>query len=315
MRGFIALSGCGQSTGASSGLRELDASWPTLMRKISRKSTPLLICTAVAARCSMIPVGADSKMLFQIPALSPQVADQSSKYASSNSPSISRSSINMRRIRSFCGSSHRPSPTIWFNVCPACANSFSDLRSNRSAISAIPTPFPNGDHDNAAPYRNAFGCKAPQAGSATGCGAVFLRSLLIEARSTLTTNSPESGLNFQVTGNRPRNRRLGLPAARQRVGALDALRQRGSKESVDVAIEDRAGVAGFDPGAQILHHLIGLQHVRADLVAPADIGFRRVHCVGCGLALLQFALIEPGAQHRKGMRPVLVLRPDRKSVV
>src|SRR5437764_4442627 len=63
MRGFIALSGCGQSTGASSGLRELDASWPTLMRKISRKSPPLLICTAVATRYSMIPVGAASKML------------------------------------------------------------------------------------------------------------------------------------------------------------------------------------------------------------------------------------------------------------
>src|SRR5438309_4000832 len=175
MRGFIALSGCGQSTGASSGLRELDASWPTLMRKISRKSPPLLICTAVAARCSMIPVGADSKMLFQIPALSPQVADQSSKYASSNSPSIPRTSSNMRRIRSFCGSSHRPSPTIWFNVCPACANSFSDLRSNGSAISAIPTPLLDGDHDNASLTGMLLDAKTRRRGEGQGEGAVFLR--------------------------------------------------------------------------------------------------------------------------------------------
>src|SRR3984893_9276124 len=40
------------------------------------------------------------------------------------------------------------SPTIWFNVCPACANSFSDLRSNRSAISAIPTPFPDRSEEH-----------------------------------------------------------------------------------------------------------------------------------------------------------------------
>ena len=59
---------------------------------------------------------------------------QSPKYTPSNSSSIPRSSINIRHMRLFCDSSNRPSPAIWFNVYPACAGSFSDVRSNRSAI-------------------------------------------------------------------------------------------------------------------------------------------------------------------------------------
>jgi hypothetical protein len=37
----------------------------------------------------------------------------------------------------FCGSSHRPSLTIWFSTCPAYASSFSDLRAIRSVIPAM----------------------------------------------------------------------------------------------------------------------------------------------------------------------------------
>jgi hypothetical protein len=43
-------------------------------------------------------------------------------------------------------------------------------------------------------------------------------------------------------------------------------------------------------------------------VAPADVGVGRVHHVGCRLTPLQFGLVEPGAQHREGVRAVLVLR-------
>src|SRR5205085_5985755 len=65
---------------------------------------------------------------------------------------------------------------------------------------------------------------------------------------------------------------------------------------------------GFNPRPQVLHHLIGLQHIGTDLVAPADIGFGRVHRLDLGFARLQLALVKAGAQHREGMRPVLVLR-------
>ena len=50
----------------------------------------------------------------------------------------------------------------------------------------------------------------------------------------------------------------GLRAGRDGVGALDARGERGGEKAIDVAVEHRAGVRGFDPGAQILDHLIRL---------------------------------------------------------
>jgi hypothetical protein len=69
-----------------------------------------------------------------------------------------------------------------------------------------------------------------------------------------------------------------------------------------------AAVGDLDPGAQVLHQLIGLQHVGADLVAPADVGLRRPPPLGRLVALLQLALVEPRLQHVPGLGAVLVLR-------
>src|SRR3712207_8852561 len=49
--------------------------------------------------------------------------------------------------------------------------------------------------------------------------------------------------------------------------------------------------------SQILHHLIRLQHVAADLVAPADVGFLVLQRLRLRLALLQLELVEAGAPH------------------
>ena len=61
------------------------------------------------------------------------------------------------------------------------------------------------------------------------------------------------------------------------------------------------------PGAQVLDQLIGLQHVGADLVAPADFGLGGIGGVGLRFALLQLGLVQPRLQllHRRGA--VLVL--------
>ena len=56
---------------------------------------------------------------------------------------------------------------------------------------------------------------------------------------------------------------------------LDALRQRRLHELVEVAIEHVGRAGALDPRAQILHQLVGLKDVGADLVTPADLGFRR----------------------------------------
>ena len=57
-------------------------------------------------------------------------------------------------------------------------------------------------------------------------------------------------------------------------------------------VEDGAGIRGFDAGAQILDHLIGLQHVGPDLVAPADVGLFTYEGARFGTLLLKLNLIE-----------------------
>src|SRR6516164_11458891 len=65
------------------------------------------------------------------------------------------------------------------------------------------------------------------------------------------------------------------PESRSGLGAFslpEPRRKRRRHEAVEIAIQHRLGGAGFNARAQILHHLIGLQHIGADLMAPADIG-------------------------------------------
>src|ERR1019366_10551443 len=42
-------------------------------------------------------------------------------------------------------------------------------------------------------------------------------------------------------------------------------------EPVELAVKDALGVARAAARAQVLHHLVGLEHVAADLAAPADL--------------------------------------------
>ena len=68
------------------------------------------------------------------------------------------------------------------------------------------------------------------------------------------------------------------------------------------------GIGALDPGAQVLHQLIGLQHVGADLVAPADVRLGGGRGLRLLLALLQLRLVKPRFEHRPGGGAVLVLR-------
>ena len=52
----------------------------------------------------------------------------------------------------------------------------------------------------------------------------------------------------------------------------ETLSQRSLHERVQIAIENVSGGARDLPCAKVFHHLIGLEHIRADLVTPADIG-------------------------------------------
>ena len=86
------------------------------------------------------------------------------------------------------------------------------------------------------------------------------------------------------------------------------MRQCRFHELIEVAVEHGARIGGLHAGAQILDHLIGLQHVRADLMAPADVGLGGLLGGGLLLTPLQLTLVEPRAQHLPGLRPIAVLR-------
>ena len=63
---------------------------------------------------------------------------------------------------------------------------------------------------------------------------------------------------------------LSSPALCFRVG-VDALGERRLDEAIDVAVEHGRRIGAFDPRPQVLHQLIGLEHVRPDLMAEADV--------------------------------------------
>ena len=79
-------------------------------------------------------------------------------------------------------------------------------------------------------------------------------------------------------------------------------------EVVEIAVEKVLWGRRSLAGAEIFDELIGLQDIRANLVAPADIGLCRL--LGCRLffAALQLFLIQFRAQHVPGLRTVLKLR-------
>ena len=87
-----------------------------------------------------------------------------------------------------------------------------------------------------------------------------------------------------------------------RSGALFAglAAEHGLDEGVEGAVHDGLDVAGFDAGAEVLDHLIGLEDVGADLAAPADFALGGVGAVGLGLLLVLLDDVELGAEEFPG---------------
>src|SRR6476659_4014021 len=89
-----------------------------------------------------------------------------------------------------------------------------------------------------------------------------------------------------------------------------SLLQAGRDEIVEVAVEHRLRVAYLVAGAEILDPRL-VEHVRADLVAPADVRLRILELRLLLLALAQLELVKLRLQHRKCFGAVAVLRPVR----
>src|SRR5580704_826879 len=94
---------------------------------------------------------------------------------------------------------------------------------------------------------------------------------------------------------------------RLRSAAERLLRQRRLHERVKIAVEHAAGIGRGNAGAQILHHLIGLQHVGADLVPPTDVRLGGMLGGGLLFPALQLTLVKPSTEHRPSLSAVAML--------
>ncbi len=79
-------------------------------------------------------------------------------------------------------------------------------------------------------------------------------------------------------------------------------------EAVDVAVHHRVDVADLVLRAQILHQLVGLHHVAADLTPPLYPFLGALNLVELRALLLQLDLVELRLQHLHGLLAVLRLR-------
>src|SRR6185503_6910499 len=78
-------------------------------------------------------------------------------------------------------------------------------------------------------------------------------------------------------------------------------------ELIEIPVEHAGRVRRRHAGSKILHHLIGLKHVRAYLVAPTDIGLGSLLRGRLFLAFLHFTFEKLRAQHVPGHRTVAML--------
>src|SRR5512145_3370068 len=88
---------------------------------------------------------------------------------------------------------------------------------------------------------------------------------------------------------------------------LDSLFEARFDEIVELAVEHRLGRAFLHAGAQVLDARL-VEHVRADLVSPADVGLRLLELLLLGLALAHLELVELRREHGHRLGAVAVLR-------
>src|SRR5207237_10043406 len=118
------------------------------------------------------------------------------------------------------------------------------------------------------------------------------------------------------TARRPSPRGSGLSLASRRprrVQAVVAARREtlelGLHQRVEVAIENGAGVGRLVVRPQVLDHLVRVQDVAPDLVAPAGLDVLALQLADRGLLLLERALEEAGLEDLDRHLAVLRLRP------
>jgi hypothetical protein len=85
-------------------------------------------------------------------------------------------------------------------------------------------------------------------------------------------------------------------------------RRNASMKAFEVAVHHGLHVAGLLAGAEVLHHLVGLENVGANLAAKADLALLAVVLLHLGALLVQLQFVEAGLEHAHGRGAVLDLR-------
>src|SRR5665213_4001464 len=123
--------------------------------------------------------------------------------------------------------------------------------------------------------------------------------------------SPISRLHMRPTATKYAKRPVEGEAVRGAAGAASVvfvgnrltqrsagfLHQVGLDERVDVAVEDAAHIADLLLRPVILHELIGVQDVAANLAAEGNLLLRATDLLQFGLILLHLQVVEPRFQH------------------
>src|SRR5438445_5678047 len=190
-------------------------------------------------------------------------------------------------------------PTRSGNACCGCSPSTRAARPPRQRSSGSAAP-PSGV--GSTPTTCAEGERARGAGEGNAGGG--------EDRFTVG-RGPGSISNPRGVGGRVQSHPRRASARRRRCRALLRPHLRAQvrvDEHIDLPIEHRVCVPHLRPGAVVLHHPVGVQHVRPDLVPEADL-LLPLRELGHLLVLpLPLELVEPRLQDLHRHRLVLVLR-------
>src|SRR5215470_5552216 len=160
-------------------------------------------------------------------------------------------------------------------------------RSGRPSSSAlVAAPYARCRSAARCSRRKSFGNATPRARNS----ASFARRSAVSSRAGWS--SPSLLIPLPCSGGSPRT---------------DAALEARGDEVVEIAVEHRLGVPLLDPGAQILDPRL-VEHVRADLVAPADVGLLVLERLLRFVALAQLLLVQLRLEHRHRLGAVAVLR-------
>src|SRR5690554_5594442 len=127
-------------------------------------------------------------------------------------------------------------------------------------------------------------------------------------RETVITRAPSASSRAASASPRPRLAPVTTATVEDRaLIASDSLFEGGDDEWVEIAVENLLRIRDFDVGAQVLDAAL-IEHVGADLVAPAHVGLGILQLLLFGHALTQLELVQPRAKHLHGFGAVAVLR-------